>query len=58
MFVDYPNFADSLGMIFLINWFIALQCKTIHLFVISSCGRKFGGKSNPPNPGIFILQEQ
>ena len=54
--MDYLNFADSLGMNFLINWFIALQCKNIHLFVISSCGRKFGG--NPPNPGIFIPHKQ
>ena len=32
MFVGYQNFAGSWGRNFVGNWFVALQCKTIHYF--------------------------
>lgn len=39
IFVDYQHFVCSLGCNFEENWFFALQCKTIHFFVIHSWGR-------------------
>ena len=39
---------------FVVNWFIALECKTIHYFVKLSCERKFVGKCKPRNPRTLI----
>ena len=33
MFVDCQNFAGLRGQNFVGNWFVALQCKTIHFFI-------------------------
>ena len=50
MFVNCQNFAASWGHKFVGNWFVTLQCKTIHYFVKCSWGRSFLGKENPRNP--------
>ena len=42
--MDYDNFVLFMGHIFVGNWFVALQCKMIHYFVIcfgtKICGLK------------------
>ena len=40
------------------NWFIALQCRTIHCYVMRSWGRKCMGKDISRNPRSLIPQEQ
>ena len=47
MSMDCQNFAGLWGSNFKGNWFVALQCSTIHYFVKNSWGRKFMGKNNP-----------
>ena len=45
MFVDYQylNFAGSRGRNFMVKWFVAEQCKTVHYFDKNSWGLKFVG---------------
>ena len=49
MFVNCQNFAASWGHKFADDWFVTLQCKTIHYVVKCSWGRSFLGKENPRN---------
>ena len=49
---------DFGGLNFMGKWFFALQCKTIHYFVIRLWGRNFMGKDNPRNPQTLIVHEQ
>lgn len=48
VFVNYLHFAGSRGChVSLCNWFVALQCGTIHYILKYPWGHKFVGKVNP-----------
>ena len=40
------------------DWFVALQCKTIHHFVMHLWGHKFVSKNNQQNPRTLIPHKQ
>ena len=54
MLVDGQSFGGSWGRNFIINWFVAIQCKTIDCFIKHSWGLKLIGKGCPQNPPALI----
>ena len=52
--MDCQNLFVLWGRNFIGNWFVALQCKTIHYFVKGSWGCDFMGKGNLRNPQTLV----